>query len=137
MCMCSDWYNVSAKGMKIEARNMVFYLTKLVITAALIVLITEVAKLSDKFGGLVAALPVTTLLVILWMYAEGQPDQKISNHISYNIFFVIPTLPMFLLFPFVISRFGFWGAFIFSVILTGLCIYLFNLVLQHYGHRIL
>jgi len=88
---------------------MVFYLTKLVITAALIVLITEVAKLSDKFGGLVAALPVTTLLVILWMYAEGQPDQKISNHISYNIFFVIPTLPMFLLFPSVISRFGFWG----------------------------
>jgi hypothetical protein len=50
---------------------------------------------------------------------------------------VIPTLPMFLLFPFVISRFGFWGAFIFSVILTGLCIYLFNLMLQHYGHRIL
>ena len=38
---------------------MVFYLTKLVITAALIVLITEVAKLSDKFGGLIAALPVT------------------------------------------------------------------------------
>ena len=137
MCMCSGWHNVSAIAMKIEARNMVFYLTKLVITAALIVLITEVAKLSDKFGGLVAALPVTTLLVILWMYAEGQPDQKISNHISYNIFFVIPTLPMFLLFPFVISRFGFWGAFIFSVILTGLCIYLFNLVLQHYGHRIL
>jgi len=137
MCMCSGWHNVSAIAMKIEARNMVFYLTKLVITAALIVLITEVAKLSDKFGGLVAALPVTTLLVILWMYAEGQPDQKISNHISYNIFFVIPTLPMFLLFPFVISRFGFWGAFIFSVILTGLCVYLFNLMLQHYGHRIL
>ncbi|MGB2066343.1 MAG: DUF3147 family protein [Candidatus Puniceispirillaceae bacterium] len=116
---------------------MVFYLTKLVITAALIVLITEVAKLSDKFGGLIAALPVTTLLVILWMHFEGQPDQKISSHISYNIFFVIPTLPMFLLFPFVISRFGFWGAFIFSVILTGLCVYLFNLMLQHYGHRIL
>ena len=116
---------------------MVFYLTKLVITAALIVLITEVAKLSDKFGGLIAALPVTTLLVILWMHFEGQPDQKISSHISYNIFFVIPTLPMFLLFPIVISRFGFWGAFIFSVILTGLFIYLFNLMLQHYGHRIL
>ena len=65
---------------------MVFYLTKLVITAALIVLITEVAKYSDKFGGMIAALPVTTLLVILWMHFEGQPDQKISSHISYNLF---------------------------------------------------
>ena len=116
---------------------MVFYLTKLVITAALIVLITEVAKYSDKFGGMIAALPVTTLLVILWMHFEGQSDQKISSHISYNIFFVIPTLPMFFLFPFVISRFGFWGAFIVSVIVTALCVYLFNLLLQHYGHRIL
>jgi len=116
---------------------MVFYLTKLAVTAALIVLVTEIAKLSDKFGGLIAALPVTTFLVILWMHFEGLPDQKISNHISYNIFFVIPTLPMFILFPFVISRFGFWGAFIVSVILTALCVYLFNLLLQHYGHRIL
>ena len=45
---------------------------------------------ADKIGGMIAALPVTTLLVILWMHFEGQPDQKISSHISYNIFFVIP-----------------------------------------------
>ncbi len=116
---------------------MLFYVTKLIITASLIVLVTEVAKRSDKVGGLIAALPVTTLLIILWMHFEGQSDQKISNHMSYNLFFVIPTLPMFFLFPFVISRFGFWGAFIVSVIITSLCVYLFNLISQHYGYRIL
>lgn len=45
-----------------------FIFVKLFFTAGLIVLITEVAKRSDKFGGLIAAMPIITILAILWMY---------------------------------------------------------------------
>ena len=76
-----------------------FFLTKLFLTAGIIVVITEVAKKSDKFGGLIAALPLTTILVILWMYYEGASSEKISRHMSYTLFFVLPTLPMFVVFP--------------------------------------
>ena len=55
---------------------MMFFLTKLFLTAGIIVVITEVAKKSDKFGGLIAALPLTTILVILWMYYEGASSEK-------------------------------------------------------------
>ena len=78
---------------------MGFYIIKLIFTASLIVCISEIAKLSDKLGGLIAALPLTTFLVIFWMYIDGVPDQKISNHMVYTFFFVLPTLPMFLFFP--------------------------------------
>ena len=45
-----------------------YIFVKLSFTAGLIVLITEVAKRSDKFGGLIAAMPIITILAILWMY---------------------------------------------------------------------
>ena len=114
-----------------------FFLTKLFVTAGIIVLVTEVAKRSDKFGGLIAALPLTTLLVILWMYYEGASLEKISNHIGYTLFFLLPTLPMFVVFPFVISKFGFYVALLVSLVLTGFCIYAFDMVLAQGGHKIL
>ena len=114
-----------------------FFLTKLFVTAGIIVLVTEVAKRSDKFGGLIAALPLTTFLVILWMYYEGASLEKISNHIRYTLFFLLPTLPMFVVFPFVISKFGFYVALLVSLVLTGFCIYAFDMVLAQGGHKIL
>jgi len=116
---------------------MAFMLTKLFVTAGLIVLITEIAKRSDKFGGMVAALPLTTLLVIFWMYFEGASDAKIGNHITYTLFFIAPTLPMFFLFPWLIGKFGFFAAVAGSIVLTIFCIYLFNVFSESAGFRIL
>ena len=45
-----------------------FTITKLAVTAILIVLISEVGKFNDKLGGLIAALPLVTIFVVCWMY---------------------------------------------------------------------
>lgn len=34
----------------------------------------------DRLGGLVAALPVVTILVLVWLWLEGVADSKIANH---------------------------------------------------------
>ena len=116
---------------------MAFIIFKLFITAGFIVLITEIARRSDKFGGMIAALPLTTLLVIFWMHFEGASDTKIANHITYTLFFLAPTLPMFILFPWLINKFGFFPAAGGSIILTILLIYLFNFFSKSLGLRIL
>ena len=116
---------------------MAFILTKLFFTAGFIVLITEMAKRSDKCGGMIAALPLTTLLVIFWMHFEGASDSKIANHITYTLFFIAPTLPMFFLFPWLIGKFGFFLAAVCSILLTIFCIYVFNLFSESIGFRIL
>ena len=115
---------------------MGFILTKLFVTAGFIVLITEIAKRSDKFGGMIAALPLTTLLVIFWMHFEGASDAKIANHITYTLFFIAPTLPMFFLFPWLIDKFGFFAAAFGSILLTMFCIYVFNVFSKTIGTRI-
>ncbi len=59
---------------------MVWLITKYAITAGMVILISEVAKRSDRLGGLIAALPIVTVLVLIWMKIENQDPQKISNH---------------------------------------------------------
>lgn len=59
---------------------MGWIISKYAVTAALVVLISELAKRSDKLDGFVAALPLVTLLTLVWLYVEGQPAAKIANH---------------------------------------------------------
>lgn len=112
---------------------MPFLLIKYLTTAALVVLISEVAKRSDKFGALIASLPLVTLLTLFWLYFEKQPDSKIANHAYYTFWYVVPTLPMFLVFPQLLLRFGFWAAIAFSVVITVISFGLFAFVVRRFG----
>ena len=114
---------------------MTWLITKYSITAAVVVLISEVAKRSDKLGGFVAALPLVTFLTLIWLAVEKQPDAKIANHAWYTFWYVVPTLPMFLAFPSLLPRFGFWGTMGASVVITVVCFGLFALALRRYPQR--
>ena len=111
---------------------MLFYITKVLFTSVLIVSVTEIAKRSDKLGGLVAALPLTTILIILWMYFEGFSNDKISKHMLYTAFFVIPTLPMFLIFPLLIAKFDFIGAVVIGIALTIILLIITDKLVRHF-----
>jgi hypothetical protein len=78
---------------------MYWIITKYLITAAVVVAVSEVAKRSDRLGALLASLPLVTLLALTWLYIEKQPTEKIANHAWYTFWYVVPTLPMFLAFP--------------------------------------
>lgn len=112
---------------------MAWLITKYAITAALVVLISEIAKRSDKIGALIAALPMVTVLAMIWLYLEHQPMEKISNHAWYTFWYVLPTLPMFLLFPFLLPRLGFWMSLGASAVLTMACFAALALVMRRFG----
>ena len=46
---------------------MLFILAKIFVTAAIIVIVSEIAKVNDRIGGLIAAMPLTTFLILFWM----------------------------------------------------------------------
>lgn len=103
-------------------------LIKYAITALMVVIISEVAKRSDKFGGFIAALPLVTILALIWLYVEDQPNEKIANHAWYTFWYVLPTLPMFLIFPFLLTKIGFWLTLGCCIAITVLCFVLFSSV---------
>jgi F0F1-type ATP synthase assembly protein I len=116
---------------------MLWLITKYLTTAALVVLITELAKRSDKLGGLVAALPLVTILTLVWLHLENQPVAKIANHAWYTFWYVVPTLPMFLAFPALLPRLGFWPTLLASVLITVACFALFALFMRRFGIELL
>ena len=75
------------------------FLVKTAVTVAIIVGDSEIVKRSPSIGALIVALPFTSILVMIWMQVEGQPASKIATHSSSTFWFVLPTLPMFLVLP--------------------------------------
>ncbi len=116
---------------------MIWIITKYLLTAAVVVLVTEVAKRSDKLGGFVAALPLVTILTLIWLQIEQQPQEKIANHAWYTFWYVVPTLPMFLAFPFLLPRLGFWLTLLACVLITLLCFGLFASAVRGLGVELL
>ena len=106
---------------------------KYLLTAGVVVLISEVAKKSDRLGGLIAALPLVTVLALIWLYVENQSSEKISNHAYYTFWYVLPTLPMFLIFPYLLKKFGFWITLSLSMVITLIIFYIFAKVMKSFG----
>jgi uncharacterized membrane protein (GlpM family) len=102
-------------------------------TAGVVVLVSELAKRSDKIGGLIAALPLVTVLTLIWLYAEHQSVDKLSNHAYYTFWYALPTLPMFLLFPYLIQRMSFWTTLSICIALTAGLFALYATLLKHFG----
>ena len=116
---------------------MAWIITKYLITAAVVVLVSETAKRSDRFGSLVAALPIITLLTLVWLHIENQPEAKLANHAWYTFWYVVPTLPMFLAFPWLLQRLGFWWTLGCSALLTMACFGVFALIVKRFGIHLL
>jgi hypothetical protein len=116
---------------------MGWLITKYLITAGIIVAVSEVAKRNDKLGALLVALPTVTILVMIWLYIEGQPSEKIANHARYTFWYVLPTLPLFVVFPLLINRIGFWLALLASSIVAIICFFALALVLKTFGLHLL
>ncbi len=104
---------------------MYWIITKYLLTAAVVVAISEIAKRSDKFGALTAALPLVTILALIWMYIEGQSTEKLNNHAFYIFWYVVPTLPMFLAFPYLHAKFSFWITLGLCALISVICFVIF------------
>ena len=94
---------------------------KYLLSAGVITLVSELVKRSDKAGALLASLPFVSIITLLWVHHESSPEvreQKTADHMYYIFWYVLPTLPMFLLFPWFQRQCGFYGALGASAALT-------------------
>lgn len=74
-------------------------IVKLLISAAIIVVVTKIQIVNDRLSALLIALPLTSLVAMVWMRHDGQSPQRLANHSEGTFWFVLPTLPMFLILP--------------------------------------
>ncbi len=112
---------------------MTLILIKFITTAAIIVFVSEIAKFSDRLGALIASLPLVTFITLFWLFYEDQGNEKIANHAYYTFWYVIPTLPMFLFFPWIIKHLSFWPSILLSILLTVVVFIAYALILKRFN----
>lgn len=99
---------------------MIYLITKALLSGVIITVISEVAKRNNAVASIVHSLPLMSLLAFIWLYSETKDAALIGRHAWGTFWFVLPTLPMFLLMPWLIQRLGgFWPAIVTGIVLTA------------------
>ena len=78
---------------------MTWYITKLAVTALLIVSISEISKMSSFIGALLASVPLVSVLAMCWLYVETKDVEQISSLTTSIFWLVLPSLSLFIILP--------------------------------------
>ena len=73
-----------------------FFVVKVAVSALIIAGVSELAKRMPSLGGLIAAMPLTTLLALIWLYAETGDYQLAYTFTRSVLFAIIPTIFFFI-----------------------------------------
>ena len=84
---------------------------KILITVALVITVSEIGRRSSFWGAILASLPVTSLLVFVWLYTDTGNVEAVAK-LSHSIFWLIlASLPLFLVLPALLRRgITFWSS---------------------------
>jgi hypothetical protein len=113
---------------------MWYYITKLAVSALIIVAVSEIAKRNSGFAALVASLPLTSLLAIIWLRIEGSQTTQIAE-LSQQIFWLaLPSLVLFALLPLLLKQgLSFWLSLGLSSAATIVCYLLMIALFRRIG----
>ena len=113
---------------------MGYYITKIIITTLLIVLISEITKRSSLMGALLAAVPLVSILAMTWMYVDTNSSNSAVEFSNKIVWLIAPSMTLFILFPILIKRgMSFYPSMAISVASTIVAYYLMILILGKFG----
>jgi hypothetical protein len=116
---------------------MMYLVLKSLMSGVIIMAVSEIAKRSPALGALVASLPLVSLLAIIWLWRDTGDTNRIANHAEATFWYVIPSLPMFLVFPYMLRHgVGFWWALLAACTLTVVLYAVTVVVAARFGVRL-
>ena len=98
---------------------MLYLLVKAAVSGVLIAIISEVSRRNPGWGGLLASLPLTSLIAMIWLWRDTGDPQRIAEQSVSTFWFVLPSLPLFMIIPLLIrGGWGFWPAMLIACVVT-------------------
>jgi hypothetical protein len=98
---------------------MIYFIVKALLSGLIVAAVSEVARRYPGFGGLIASLPLVSVLGMMWLWRDTHDPVRMSQHAAGTFWFVLPSLPMFLVIPAMLKRgAGFWPALLAGCLLT-------------------
>jgi len=88
---------------------MLYLLIKAAISGGIVAAVSEIARRYPGWGGLVASLPLTSLLAMLWLWRDTGDGGRVAELSASTIWFILPSIPLFIALPLLLrSGIGFW-----------------------------
>ncbi len=78
---------------------MLLFFIKAIVSGILVAAISTIAKRYPGWGGLVASLPLVSVLSMIWLYGETRDAESVAKLSLGAFWFFLPSIPMFLLIP--------------------------------------
>ena len=116
---------------------MSYTIIKIIITSLLIVAISELSKRSSLLGALLASLPLTSVLAMLWLYIDTKDTEKVADLAAGIFWLVIPSLVFFISLPILLKKgVVFYLSMGLSMSATAACYFLMIAILTRYGIKL-
>lgn len=113
---------------------MLYYTIKIVVSALIVLAVSEIAKRHSGFAAFVASLPLTSLLAFIWLHLESTPSERIADLSMQILWLVIPSLILFVVLSFTLRQgMNFWAGLTISVAATACSYLIFIPILRRFG----
>ncbi|MBC7693123.1 MAG: DUF3147 family protein [Methylotenera sp.] len=110
------------------------FFIKIVLSALIIAGVSEIGKRSSAFAAVLASLPLSSILAMIWLYADTGDVAKVSELSTSILWAVIPSFLFFISFPLLLKtgmRFVFAMPLACAIMFAGYTVYM--LVLKKMG----
>src|SRR4051812_40890390 len=116
---------------------VLYLVIKALLSGAIVAAVSEIAKRYPGFGGLVASLPLISVLGMMWLWRDTHDPVRMAAHAEGTFWFVLPSLPMFLLIPRMLRQgWSFWSALVAGCALTVLLYIAMTLIGPRFGLKL-
>jgi hypothetical protein len=97
---------------------VLYLVIKAAISGVIVALVSEIARRYPGWGGLVASLPLTSLLAMIWLWRDTDDSLRVAELSSSTFWFILPSLPLFVVLPMLLkSGMAFWAAM--AIVVAG------------------
>jgi hypothetical protein len=97
---------------------VLYLVIKAAISGIIVALVSEIARRYPGWGGLIASLPLTSLLAMIWLWRDSGDSLRVAELASSTLWFIIPSLPLFVVLPALLrSGLVFWAAM--GIVIAG------------------
>jgi len=98
---------------------MTYLIIKAALSGIIVMIVSEVSRRNPSIGGLIASLPLISILAFIWLWRDTSDSERIAAQAEATFWYIFPSIPMFLALPAMLRNgVGFWAALFISCALT-------------------
>ena len=117
--------------------QFIYTLLKLLLSSSIIVLVSEIAKRDNLLGGLIASIPLVSVLSMIWLYVDTNDIDKVKALANGILWMVVPSMSLFIVLPILINYgIKFYLSLTISILITMVCYLLTISFMNYFGFKV-